>query len=124
MGRKKKIVKEFEANRTYINQCAPYFASEEEKLFACLLVCGYSSAHAYRISHPESKASVSSSAVLGSRLLREGGVQTTLRLIIEAYWDGFLSLKEDMYRERRKRRSWEPPKKKRITPPDSHFPDL
>lgn len=121
MGRKKKKDIEFEEKKRLISQIAnSVIASEEERLFAVLIVSGYSAAAAYRISHPESKASVVSSAVLGSRFIKESGVQRALEQILKMYWGGWLYLRETGYQGKIKGRSYyyDPKKKYRLNPYD------
>ena len=49
----------------------PDMISAEERLFACLLVCGYPANRAYQISHP-TKADANSAAALASRKVQVG----------------------------------------------------
>lgn len=119
MPRKSKRQREFEEKKQTIYQASdelgqPY---EEDRLFAILCVCGYPAAKAYRLAYPHSQASVSSSAVLASRRLKEPAVQEILNAIGGSYWWGLIYLKDGIIKERRRRwPSYCPPRKDRIEP--------
>lgn len=119
MPRKSKRQREFEEKKQTIYQASdelgqPY---EEDRLFAILCVCGYPAAKAYRLAYPHSQASVSSSAVLASRRLKEPAVQEILNAIGGSYWCGLIYLKDGIIKERWRRwPSYCPPRKDRIEP--------
>lgn len=94
---------------------------EEDRLFAVLCVCGYPAAEAYRIAYPNSRASVSSSAVLASRRLREPGVQSLIACIIRDFENGYLTINTTCNKgkgRRSRRPRWMPPAKKSFDPFD------
>lgn len=114
---------EFENHKATIYQAAKgntwSVDFEEDRLFAVLCVCGYPAAEAYRIAYPDSRASVTSSAVLASRRLREPSVQQLIINLIKSFENGFLTINTACNKEkgrRSKRPRWLPPAKKSFDP--------
>ena len=56
----------------------PDMISAEERLFACLLVCGYPANRAYQIAYP-TKADANSAAAMASRKVNSWAIQQVLR---------------------------------------------
>lgn len=61
--------------------------STEDKLFACLLVCGYPANKAYQIAYP-TKADANSAAALASRKVNSWAVQVVLKHYARLYDTG------------------------------------
>ncbi len=73
----------------------PDMISAEERLFACLLICGYPANRAYQISHP-TKADANSAAALASRKVASWQVQTILRDFKRLYDNGSVAFPDHL----------------------------
>ena len=109
----------FETHKSTIYDAAKGRTSDvmEDKVFAMLLLCGVPASRAYRIAYPQSKATLQSSAALASRRVREPHIQDILSRISNHYWDGLLTLNDDVCTEKtRRRRVYMGKRKDRLDP--------
>lgn len=69
--------------------------TQEDKLFACLLVCGYPANRAYQIAYP-TKADANSAAALASRKVASWSVQSILRYFKRMYANGSVAFPDHL----------------------------
>lgn len=88
MNREKK--KEYYARIGFCERITP-----EDKVFACLICCGYSASQAYIIAYP-TKASINSAAALASRKVGSWEIQAILRYYKRMYDNGSVAFPDHL----------------------------
>lgn len=73
----------------------PDMISAEERLFACLLICGYPANRAYQIAYP-TKADANSAAALASRKVGSWEIQAILRYFKRMYDNGSVAFPDHL----------------------------
>ena len=69
--------------------------TQEDKVFACLLICGYPANRAYQIAYP-TKADANSAAALASRKVGSWEIQSVLRNFKRMYDNGSVAFPEHL----------------------------
>ena len=69
--------------------------TQEDKLFACLIRCGYSASQAYIIAYP-TKANINSAAALASRKVGSYEIQAVLRYYKRMYDNGSVAFPDHL----------------------------
>ena len=82
--------KEYYARIGFCDKITP-----EDKVFACLLVCGYPANRAYQIAYP-TKAHINSAAALASRKVGSWEIQAVLRNFKRMYDNGSVAFPDHL----------------------------
>lgn len=82
--------KEYYARIGFCERIAP-----EDKVFACLLVCGYPGNRAYQIAYP-TKADANSAAAMASRKVGSWEIQAILRNFKRMYDNGSVAFPDNL----------------------------
>ena len=69
--------------------------TQEDKVFACLICCGYSASQAYIIAYP-TKANINSAAALASRKVGSWEIQAVLRNFKRMYDNGSVAFPDHL----------------------------
>lgn len=73
--------------------------SPEERLFCCLLCCGYAANVAYKIAFPNSKANPTSASAQASRYVNSWKIQCVLKTFQYAIKNEWIAVPEHLIRK-------------------------